>query len=116
LDGQEAVVKKVPSVPLLIGSVKTVTLSSGCSNEKGGNLSVLYVCQYCLKNPDSGEVSVQKDLDEGQTVTHSERLQYHAAVRISAACECFASICGYWRHHMKPVVKILGIHLPGLLF
>jgi hypothetical protein len=27
--------------------------------------------------------------------------------------ECFAGICGYWRHHMKPTVHVLGIHLPG---
>jgi hypothetical protein len=32
---------------------------------------------------------------------------------VTSACECFAGICDFWRHHMKPTVRSLGIHLPG---
>jgi hypothetical protein len=38
-------------------------------------------------------------------------MKYYAAIPISSASEFFAGICGYWRHHMKPTVFILGIHL-----
>jgi DNA polymerase III delta prime subunit len=72
-----------------------------------------YVLKYCSKNSDSGRISLQNVLYEGHSVTRVEKLQDYAATRISSASECFAGICGYWRHHMKPSVRILGIHLPG---
>jgi hypothetical protein len=40
-------------------------------------------------------------------------LQYPAATRILSASECFAGICGYWRHRMKPTIHVLEIQLPG---
>jgi hypothetical protein len=40
-------------------------------------------------------------------------LRYYAATRISSTSERFAGICGYWQHHMKPTVHVLGMHLPG---
>jgi hypothetical protein len=72
-----------------------------------------YVLKYCSKNSDSGRISLQKVFYEGHSITRSEQLQYYAATRISSASECFAGICGHWRHHMKPAVLILGIDLPG---
>jgi hypothetical protein len=46
-------------------------------------------------------------------VTGDERLQYYTASRMSSAPESCAAICGFWRHHMRPTVITLGIHLPG---
>jgi hypothetical protein len=53
-----------------------------------------------------------KLLYEGRSDVGSDELHYYAANRISSACECFAGICGYWRHHMEPASPILGIRLP----
>jgi hypothetical protein len=50
---------------------------------------------------------------EGRAVNRSQRLEYFAASRVSSACECFAGISGYWRHHIKPAVVVLSLHLPG---
>jgi hypothetical protein len=55
----------------------------------------------------------QDVLCEGYSVSRVNKLQCSAATRISSASEWFAAICGYWRHHMKPTVHVLGIHLPG---
>jgi hypothetical protein len=72
-----------------------------------------YVLKYCSKNSGAGSISGQNLLYEGHSVIRSDKLLYFAATRISSASECFAGICGYWRHHMKPIVIILGIHLSG---
>jgi hypothetical protein len=72
-----------------------------------------YVLKYCAKNSDTGWISLKNVLYEGCSVTRVNKLQYYAATRISSTSECFADICGYWRHHMKPTVHVLGIHLPG---
>jgi hypothetical protein len=66
-----------------------------------------------LTNSDSGRMSLRHVLYESRSVTNSEKLQYYAITRISSACECFPGICGYWPHHMRPTVQILGVHLPG---
>jgi hypothetical protein len=72
-----------------------------------------YVLKYCSKNSDDGQVSLDRVRYEGRSVSRAEKLEYFAASRISSACECFAGICGYWRHHMKPAVTVLNIHLEG---
>jgi hypothetical protein len=73
----------------------------------------LYVLKYCSKNSDSGRISLQNVLREDRSVTRAEKLQYYAETRISSASKCFAGICGYWRDHTKPSVRVLGIHRPG---
>jgi hypothetical protein len=72
-----------------------------------------YILKYCSKNSDDGQVSLEHVRYEGRPVNRNERLEYFAATRISSACECFAGICGYWRHHLKPTVNLLTIHLQG---
>jgi hypothetical protein len=72
-----------------------------------------YVLKYCTKNPDAGHVHLRPVLYEGHVITPDNRLEYYAATRIASAPEAFAGICGFWRHHMKPRVRSLGIHLPG---
>jgi hypothetical protein len=72
-----------------------------------------YILKYYAKRSDAGRTSLQNILYEGYSVTRVNKLQYYAAARISSAEEYFAGICGYWRHHMKPTVHVLGIHLPG---
>jgi hypothetical protein len=72
-----------------------------------------YVLKYCSKNSDDGEVSLNHVLYEGRPVRPGEKLEHFAATRISSACECFAGICGFWRHHIKPAVEVLNIHLEG---
>jgi hypothetical protein len=32
---------------------------------------------------------------------------------MSSACECFAGLSGDWRHHVKPTVTVLDLHLEG---
>jgi hypothetical protein len=68
---------------------------------------------YCSKNSDEGNVKVKKLLYEGHEISPNNKLETHGASRIASASECFAAICGNWRHHMKPAVQILGIHLEG---
>jgi hypothetical protein len=72
-----------------------------------------YILKYYSKHSDARRILVQNVLYEGHSVSKVDKLQYHAATSVSSASECFAGICGYWRHHMKPIVVILGIHLPG---
>jgi hypothetical protein len=62
---------------------------------------------------DAGRISLQNVLYEAYSLTRVNKSQYYAATSISSASECFAGICGYWRHHMKPIVHVLGSHLPG---
>jgi hypothetical protein len=71
-----------------------------------------YVMKYCTKNSDDGTVAVGPVLYEGAEVQEHQRLQYYAATRIASAAECFAALCGFWRHHMRPTVITLGFHLP----
>jgi hypothetical protein len=70
--------------------------------------------KYCTKNSDQGRVSFQVVRYDGRKVTKEDKLQYFAATRIASACECFANICGNWRHHMNPTVIMLRIHLEGM--
>jgi hypothetical protein len=72
-----------------------------------------HALKYCPKNSDAGRISLRNVIYEGYSITGVNKLQYYAAIRISSASECFAEISGYWRHHMKPTVHVLGIHLPG---
>jgi hypothetical protein len=72
-----------------------------------------YALKYWAKNSDDGRISLQSVFYEGYSVTRVNKLQYYAATRISSASKCFAGLCGYWQHHMKPIVHVLGIHLPG---
>jgi hypothetical protein len=72
-----------------------------------------YVLKYCAKNRDVGEVGIHEIRYEGKVVKREQRLEYFAANRISSASECFASIAGYWRHHMSPAVISFSIHLEG---
>jgi hypothetical protein len=72
-----------------------------------------YVLKHCVKNFDAGRISLQNVLYENYSVTRVNKLQYYAATRISSASECFTGICGYWQHHMKPTVHVLGVHLLG---
>jgi hypothetical protein len=71
------------------------------------------VLKHCAKNSDAGRISLQNVLYEAHSVTQVNKLQYYAGTRISSASECFAGICEYWRHHLKSIVHLLGIHLPG---
>jgi hypothetical protein len=75
--------------------------------------SIGYVLKYCSKNSDAGRLSLRNVLYEGHSVSKSGKLYYYPATRISSASEYLAGICGYWRHHLKPSVQILNIHLPG---
>jgi hypothetical protein len=76
-------------------------------------LCIGYVLKDCAKNSDAGRVSLQNVLYDGYSVTRVNKLQYYAATLISFASECFAGISGYLRHHMKPIVHVLGIHIPA---
>jgi hypothetical protein len=75
-------------------------------------LCIGYVLKYCAKNSDTGRISLQNVLYDGYSVTRVNKLQYYAATLISSASECFTGIYGYLRHHMKPIVRVLGIHIP----
>jgi hypothetical protein len=94
------------------------------------NRAIAYVLKYCTKNSDAGQVRIQ-DPNSGQNpgqvppnpapevrfhgreVDKNEKLAYFAATRILSAPECFAQICGFWRHHLKPTVMIFTIQLEG---
>jgi hypothetical protein len=99
----------VPRHPLLLAYFRCHHCLEAIHSEQ----YIGYVLKYCSKNSDAGRISVQSILYEVHSLTHSDKFQYFAATRVSSASECFAGICGYWRHHMKPTVIILGIHLPG---
>jgi hypothetical protein len=71
-----------------------------------------YVLKYCTKNTDGEQVGMDRVLFEGREVGPEQQLKYYPASRIASAPECFASMCGFWKHHMKPTVLMLGIHLP----
>jgi hypothetical protein len=94
------------------------------------NRAIAYVLKYCTKNSDAGEVRIHTPNSDGnpqqttpntapevrfhgREVDKSEKLAYFAATRILSAPECFAQICGFWRHHLKPTVLIFTIHLEG---
>jgi hypothetical protein len=54
------------------------------------------------------------DCDEcWKQVLRVQKLESSAATRLASVPECFALICGKRRHHMKPTVQRLGIHLPN---
>jgi hypothetical protein len=99
----------VPHNPSLLASFR----AHHCLEVIHSEQCIGYVLKYCAKNSDAGQISFQNVLCEGYSVTRVNKLQYYAATRISSASECFAGICGYCRHHMKPTVHGLGIHLPG---
>jgi hypothetical protein len=99
----------VPHNPSLLASFRT----HHCPEIIHSEQYIGYALKYCTKNSGAGRISLQNALYEGYSVTRVNKLQYYAATRISSASECFAAICGYWRHHMKPTVHVLGIHLPG---
>jgi hypothetical protein len=66
-----------------------------------------------MKNSDGGEVEIQTARYDGHVVTPAQKLEYFAATRIASAPECFAGICGYWRHHISPTVLMFSIQLEG---
>jgi hypothetical protein len=84
-----------------------------CSEVIHSDQCVGYVLKYCSKNSDEGQVFLEKVMYEGREINRSRRLEYFAATRVCSACECFAAISGYWRHHLQPAVVLLDIHLPG---
>jgi hypothetical protein len=99
----------VPHNPSLLSSFRI----HHCLEVIHSEQSIGHVLKHCAKNSDAGRISLQNVLHEGYSVTRVNKLQYYAATRISCASECIAGICGYWPHHMKPTVHVLGIHLPG---
>jgi hypothetical protein len=99
----------MPHNPLLLASFR----AHHCFEVIHSEQCIGYVLKYCAKNYDAGRISLQSVLHEGYSVTRVNKLQYYAATRIVFASEYFTGICGYWRHHMKPTVHVLGIHLPG---
>jgi hypothetical protein len=99
----------VPHNPSLLASFRVPHCLEVIHSEK----CIRYVLKYCAKNSDAGRISLQNVLYKGYSVTRVNKLPCYAATRISSASECFAGICGYWRHHMKPTVHVFGIHLPG---
>jgi hypothetical protein len=99
----------VPHSPAILSKFR----SHHCLEVIHSDQCIGYVLKYCAKNTDQGEVMVRNVLYEGRPVNRSQPLEYFAATRISSACECFAGICGYWRHHLKPTVVALNLHLEG---
>jgi hypothetical protein len=99
----------VPHNPSLLASFR----GHHCLEVIHSEQCIGYVLKYCAKNSDAGWISLQNVLYEGYSVTRVNKLYYYAATRIPSASECFAGICGYWRHHMKPIVHVVGIHPPG---
>jgi hypothetical protein len=99
----------VPHNPLVLAHFRC----HHCLEVIHSDQAIGYVLKYCTKNSDAGHVHLRRVLYEGHVVTPDNRLEYYAATRIASAPEAFAGICGFWRHHMKPTVRSLGIHLPG---
>jgi hypothetical protein len=99
----------IPNNPELLAHFR----SHHCLEVIHSNQCISYVLKYCAKNSDSGHIALESVLYEGHAVTKEQKLEYYAANRIASAPECFAVICGCWRHHMKPTVIILNIHLQG---
>jgi hypothetical protein len=99
----------VPHNPSLLASFRV----HHCLEVIHSEQCIGYVLKYCAKNSDAGRISLQNVLYEGYSLTWVNQLHYYAATRISSASECFAAICGYLRHHIKLIVHVLGIHLPG---
>jgi hypothetical protein len=106
-DAQETLI--VPYNPLLLAYFRC----HHCLKVIHSGQCIRHVLKYCSKNSDASRISVQNVLYEGYSVSKSDKLHYYAATRVSSASECFAGICGFWRHHIKPTVQFLGIHLPG---
>jgi hypothetical protein len=50
---------------------------------------------------------------EDRPVRRSKRPEDFVETRISSGRGRFARICGFWRHHRKPTVNVLNIHLEG---
>jgi hypothetical protein len=98
-----------PHNPTLLASFRALHCLEVIHSEQ----CIRYILKYYSKNSDAGRKSLQNVLYEGYSVIRVNKLQYYAATRISSTSEYFAGICGYWQHHMKPTVHVLGIHLPG---
>jgi hypothetical protein len=99
----------VPHNPSLLGSFR----AHHCCEVIHSEQCIGYVLKYCVKNFDAGRISLQNVLYEGYSLTRVNKWQYYAATCILSSSQYFAGICGYRRHHMKPIVHVLGIHLPG---
>jgi hypothetical protein len=72
-----------------------------------------YVLKGCYKNSDDGWMFLEHVRYEDRPVRRSERPKDFVETRISSGRGRFTRICGSWRHHRKPTMNILNIHLEG---